>query len=847
MEALGLLPRLIWLRVDREESEDRWNGQTLSKKKKILRSKAKTAETRVPAPAGTAVSAITKPNRGLLMLTGLSIIAITAFVTVALLKRSEFESVRPINVSPAPLVSNAKFVGSVVCANCHGHDDALWRGSHHQLAMQPATDSTVLGNFNNAGFSNKGITSMFFRSATKFMVRTDGPDGALHDYEIKYTFGVYPLQQYLIEMKGGRLQALGLAWDSRPAERGGQRWFFLYPGQKITYRDSRHWTGIDQTWNFMCADCHSTNVRKNYNTESRTYATRYDEINVACESCHGPGSNHVAWAKKVNGWERFERDRGLTIALSERKGVAWSIDPMTGNPRRSAPRDSEHEIQMCARCHSRRGEIHEDYVHDQPVGDDYRVALLEEDLYFPDGQIRGEVYEYGSFIQSKMFQMGVTCSDCHEPHSLKLRADGNNVCLQCHSGSKYDSPKHHFHQIRSPGARCVECHMPSRTYMVVDQRRDHSLRIPRPDLSVSLGTPNACTNCHTGRSAKWASDSVVKWYGRIPVGYQHFADTLHAGVEHAPGAQQSLSDLIVNQTEPAIARATALSVLATYAQPATEAAVRAAVADDSALVRRAAARAFSNSVPTTSASILAPLLSDPVRAVRTEAAEVLAGVPADTFPADVAAPFSSATEEYVAAQELNADRPEAHMNLGLLYAKENRFDRAAVQFEAALLLDPTFAPAAVDLADLYRQENRDQAGESILQDAVGHSPRDASLQHALGLLMVREGRREQALNLLAAAARLDPTNARYAYVYAVALNDASQTGPAIETLTASIKMHPYDRNSLATIVTFLKQAQEPIQALSYAKRLKTLEPNNPEVRQMLKELNAQASMRGRLP
>ena len=169
------------------------------------------------------------------------------------------------------------------------------------------------------------------------------------------------------------------------------------------------------------------------------------------------------------------------------------------------------------------------------MGDDYRVALLDEDHYFPDGQIKEEDYEYGSFIQSRMFHAGVTCSDCHEPHSSRLRAEGNGVCAQCHSAQKYDSPAHHFHKVGSAGARCVECHMPTRTYMVVDARRDHSIRIPRPDLSVKLGTPNACTNCHTDKSAQWASDSVNKWYGHTPEGFQQFAETLNAGAAGGTG------------------------------------------------------------------------------------------------------------------------------------------------------------------------------------------------------------------------------------------------------------------------------------------------------------------------
>ncbi len=313
-------------------------------------------------------------------------------------------------------LSSVSFVGANACGGCHEHELKLWKGSHHQLAMQPATDSTVLGDFSGVSLAHGRVVSRFFRVGSKFAVRTDGPDDALHDYEIKYTFGVSPLQQYLIEFPGGRLQALDITWDSRPRAQGGQRWFHLYPDKKMVARDPLHWTGPNHNWNFMCADCHSTNLRKNYDPQTRTFNTSYAEINVACEACHGPGTKHVAWAKSQRDWKQKNGNKGLLIALDDRRDVTWTFDSATGAARRSSPRSSEREIQMCARCHSRRELLHEDYVHGQPVEDDYRVALLDENLYFPDGQIEDEVYEYGSFIQSRMFDDGVTCSDCHEPH-----------------------------------------------------------------------------------------------------------------------------------------------------------------------------------------------------------------------------------------------------------------------------------------------------------------------------------------------------------------------------------------------------------------------------------------------
>jgi Flp pilus assembly protein TadD len=702
--------------------------------------------------------------------------------------------------------------------------------------MQPANAAAVLGDFNDASLTCGGVTSHFFHRDGKFMVRTDGPDGALHDYEIKYTFGVYPLQQYLIEMPGGRLQALGIAWDSRARENGGQRWFDLHPDRKLSAGNPLHWTGLDQNWNFMCADCHSTNVRKNYQLGTRTFATSYAEINVACEACHGPGSNHVAWASRTGDWRRFEANHGFLVALDERRGVTWKIDRATGNAVRSAPHQSEREIQICARCHSRRSQIHEDYVHGQPVGDDYRVSLLDDSVYYPDGQIKDEVYEYGSFVQSRMFHAGVTCSDCHEPHSLKLRAAGSGVCLQCHAAEKYDSARHHFHKAGSPGSRCVECHMPTRTYMVVDARRDHSIRIPRPELSVKIGVPNACSGCHRDKSAGWAAQAAVRWFGHEPAGFQRFAAVLRAGSIGAPGAQESLAKLIADREQPAIARASALALMAGDPSSVTAASVRDGVRDASPLVRRAAARALSGTAPQASADTLALVLNDRVREVRIEAGEVLAGVPADTLRA---AALERAIDEYVAAQELNADRPEAHSNLASLFAREKRFAEAKTELTTALSLDPSFTPAAVNLADLDREWGREAEGERVLRDAIARSPNDASLQHAFGLLLIREGHGQEALDHLAAASRLDPANARFAYVYAVALDDAGQTGKALDVLEDDVARHPYDRDSLAALADFYRSAGNPRKAVIYAKRLAELEPNDAQVEQQLMQLKTE--------
>jgi len=349
------------------------------------------------------------------------------------------ESARTPPATAAPPAAEATYVGASRCAECHAAEAAAWRGSHHDRAMEEANESSVLGDFRDATFRHGGVTTTFSRRDSKYVVRTDGPDGALHDYQVAYTFGVDPLQQYLIAFPGGRYQALGIAWDSRPRQQGGQRWFHLYPEHPPQPGDPLHWTGIDQTWNHMCAECHSTNLRKGYRASEDRYETTWSELDVACEACHGPGSAHVAWAAAASrgGAPSTGGSQGLVVQLHDRALDGWQMDPATGTVRRTAPPPSRVELETCARCHSRRSLLDERYVNGRPLLDTHRPALLDQGLYFADGQIRDEVYEYGSFLESRMHAAGVTCSDCHDPHSLKLLAAGDALCERCHTADRF--------------------------------------------------------------------------------------------------------------------------------------------------------------------------------------------------------------------------------------------------------------------------------------------------------------------------------------------------------------------------------------------------------------------------
>jgi tetratricopeptide (TPR) repeat protein len=735
---------------------------------------------------------------------------ITAFVTLYPF------CVRAIEQMPA------EYSGLATCAECHAEQVRFWRDSHHDLAMQYASEETVLADFSNSSFTYAGITSTFYKKNSKFMVRTDGPDGELHEYEIKYTFGVTPLQQYLVEFDQGRLQALTIAWDTRLQQEGGQRWFHLYPGEEIKHTDELHWTHTNFNWNSMCAECHSTNLEKNYDSNTDSYKTSWSEIDVSCEACHGPSSRHVAWAKKEEGRDTLEKDKGLSVQFDERKGVQWIMDTNKGSAARNIPRKTGKEIEVCARCHSRRSVISNEYSPGKPFMDHYMPRLLDEGMYFADGQIEEEVYVYGSFLQSKMYHAGVTCSDCHEPHSHQLRAEGNAVCLQCHAAEKFDTARHHHHKVESKGAKCAECHMPPRNYMVVDPRHDHSFRIPRPDMTVEIGTPNACNQCHDDKDAAWAASQVKQWFGKEPSGYQRFAKALDAGRKGAAGAGILLVEQINSTQTPDIARASAISHLTVYLDQQTFNAIQQGLSDEDAMVRMASIGALEGVEPSMRVQLVFPLLDDPVRSVRIEAARVLAPVQVGQLQAEQLSIYNRAAGEYINSQKVNSERPEAQLNLGNYYAARGEADKAETAYKKAIELEEGFVPAYINLADLYRMQAEDEEAHKILLAAQQTVAANADVHHALGLLLVRQKKTSKAVVELETAARLAPENYRYLYVYAVALNATGKTDKAIEQLQLAHDRFPNNVEILRALISINHDAGNAFAAERYMKKLNSL-------------------------
>ena len=633
--------------------------------------------------------------------------------------------------APAP-VEAATFVGREICRPCHEAADESWLGSDHDRAMAEADETTVLGDFNDVVYTSHGITSRFFREGGRFMVNTEGPDGENADFEITYTFGVEPLQQYLVPFPGGRLQCLNLAWDSDLGE-----WFDLNPEQVIPPDDWLHWTRGAQTWNGMCAECHSTNLKKGFDPETRTYDTTWSEIDVSCEACHGPASEHVEWAEIQ------------PMARPAVENYALVMD--------TADMSSTEQVELCAPCHSRRSELG-DWDHTRFALLDSEIpSLLAEGLYYADGQILEEDYVWGSFTQSKMYHNDVRCSDCHDVHSLKLKLEGNALCAQCHRVDVYDTPDHHFHKKiyegkASDGALCVKCHMPEQTYMVIDERADHSIRIPRPDLSQTIGTPNACSQggCHDDKPLQWSVDAFTKWYGVAKK--PHFGTTLAAGREGRPEALSELVRMAGDELYPAIVRATALTLLIAYPGADSAAAFARALIDEEALVRYTAVNNVQTPTPVELVELVSPLLLDPMKAVRMQAAVRLADAPTELLKSYQREALAKALDEYTEAMAYSLDFSFAGHNLGNLFARLGDPAKAERYYAEAIAIDELFFPAKVNLAVLLSSQGRNDEAEVLLREVLEAYPEQHEVEYSMGLLLAEMGRYPEAEYWLTRAA-----------------------------------------------------------------------------------------------
>lgn len=619
-------------------------------------------------------------------------------------------------VHAAQAQGTPSYVGSERCTACHEDAAASWRGSHHDLAWTEPDPATVLGDFDNAEFAHDGMEVQFRTIDGTLQIRVTEKTGETTDYPVHSVAGVAPLQQYLLETAPGRLQSFDVVWDDVD-----KRWYHLYPDQDLPPGDGLHWTGPYKTWNARCAECHATGYQRNYGPQSRSYASTQAEIGVGCEACHGPGSAHLDWAEGRPASLPGLTETGLTIALGDENGT-------------------EDDIQLCATCHSRREALLDgNPVPGTPFHDAHTLSLLRPGLYHADGQILEEVYVYGSFLQSKMAARGVGCMNCHDAHSARLKAEGNAVCTQCHSPAgnpdfptlrlaEYDASSHHFHPEGSDGAACKSCHMIERVYMGIDGRRDHSFRVPRPDLAEETGSPDACTDCHEDRDAAWAAREIEARFPESQHRGPHYGTVLAAARLDPTRVAGDLADLAENKDQPGIVRATALETLQGRADAALADRLAPLLADPDPLVRAAAAGVQRSLPASARAARLQPLLSDPMQSVRIAAARSMIDVMSGDITPSQSALLREAMGEWQKSLSNKLDFPETHLVLGGMALTFRNFEAARGAFREVVRLDPQRAEAWTMLVRLSAAIEGPRAGAQVLDEALRKLPDDPQLR-----------------------------------------------------------------------------------------------------------------------
>ncbi len=599
--------------------------------------------------------------------------------------------------SPA-LSAPDEYLGSGTCQQCHAKEYREWKQSHHQHAMQEASLENILGDFSQSQRVIAGKAIKFHVNQGTYAISIDD-----QRYTLLFTFGFFPLQQYLVKMKGGALHALPLAWDSRPKEQGGQRWFMLPSGNTARASDPLHWTQITSNANTMCIECHTTGYKKNYSTQQSSYTSSWSELSVGCEACHGSAKRHMKEAKS----QQWSIHKGFINSLSSSwQPQEWKFQKNSSIATRKNSKLEHREIETCATCHSRRLPLDKRFTHGQHFLDAFAPTLVTPPFYEESGRVREETFVYGSYLQSKMYLAGVTCSDCHNPHTLQLRAKGNSLCAQCHNTEVFDTPSHY----QEEGKTCVECHMPLNTFMGIDDRRDHSFRFPQ---ALRHNQPQN--------------------------------DLMNLALD------------IRNETTPPILRGSYLVRALPFLKESAETLVEQAAHSSHDLIRYAAAQVLSYLEQPERTRLGLLLIQDKLRAVRVLAARELAGTEIPEAKQDL---VLSRIEEYRASLLALAELPSSQVSLGILETKLNNTNHAIEHYKRALELNKHTVAAYINWADILRIQKKEREAKRVLLEGLKYEVDDPDLNLSLGLLLGRQQLYKEAAKYLETTLERRPQDLR---------------------------------------------------------------------------------------
>lgn len=707
--------------------------------------------------------------------------------------------------------AQSDYAGSASCRECHKDAYERWQTSHHGLAertLSPALDRTA---FDPPHAFKHGTQDSDARVAPngRYEIVTMSLKGERQVFSPERVIGVDPLRQFLVTAPGGRHQVTEVAYDPR-----SNQWFNVYGEEDRQAGEWGHWTGRGMNWNMMCAFCHNTALEKNYRSDTDSYATTMVEMGVGCESCHGPMADHVAW----------QRPRP---------------QPAKGDPtvRRFT---KDQMLDTCGACHARRSELTGSFRVGDPFLDHYGLVIPDEtDIYYPDGQIRDEDYEYAAFLGSRMHFSGVRCGDCHDAHTSKnIIANKDDLCMKCHGAPiapapKIDAAKHSFHKTGTPGDHCVDCHMPQTVYMARHWRRDHGFTIPDPVLTKEHGIPNACNRCHQDKTVDWSIDAVQKWYGarmdRPTRARARIVAKARAGQSEAVGG---LINLTKEEPIP-YWRAVATLMLRRWVDETNVlSAILERSHDTNAQVRAMAARALELVAGQTGNGVelaLVGLQSDPVRAVRIEAAWGLRRTLATN---------SLAGKDLLHYLEVNGDQPTGLMQKGVFLV--DRGDNAAALpiFQRAVSWDRFSPPLRNALAVSLSTEGRQEEALQELQAACKLAPREAEYRFKLALALNELNRLSEATTALEETVKLDPTFSRAWYNLGLARSQQGNVEQALEALTKAESLEPTSPQIPYARATILARVGRGLEARAAAEKALSIQPRFAEAAALLQTLPA---------
>jgi len=695
----------------------------------------------------------------------------------------------------------SQYAGSQSCRECHPDQFTKWESSHHGLAERKPDGKLDDAAFApSKSFAHGSQTTTAAKQEADYILTALGFGNKEAPYKVERVIGHDPLRQFLVDGGNGRLQAMEACFDPHKAE-----WFNVYGNEDRKPGEWGHWTGRGMVWNQMCATCHNTRLRKNYDAAKDSYHTTMAEMTVSCEACHGPMKSHNEWQKTNRGQKG---DPTLT---------KWSRD---------------QHIENCAGCHARRGEITGDFVPGESFWDHYHLTITDQsDTFYPDGQIRDENYEFSSFFSSRMHHAGVRCMDCHDMHSMKTILPGNQLCMRCHTQGGFPNAPvivpeaHSFHQTASTGNQCVNCHMPQTVYMQRHPRHDHGFTIPDPLLTKQFNVPNACNKCHTDKTTDWALEATQKWWGDKMNRKTRTRATLIAKARQGDAeARDGLVELLGSDEIPHWKASATLLLDRWIDQPSVQTAVAAQLQHTHPIVRTSAIRTLEPMLQNGSIrSTIEPLLNDPVRGVRVTAAWTLR----ESLHLD-----SAAGKDLRHMLDLNADQPSGQMQLAQFEFSRRNTSAAIQHMETAIQWDPNSPPFHHDLAMMYSTTGQTQLAIAKLRDAIKLAPKHAEYHYELGLALAETGDMAAVITALQEAVRLEPSLARAWYNLGLAKNGQKDIPGALDALQRGELANPRDPAIPYARATILAQQGRRQEAVAALDRVLAITPGHGEALQL---------------